>query len=101
MNSRTKTVTINRSACTIPEKQWYQSSHNLLTFLILTGIAIAFIVTSPVRAGEQYMSGSTELSSSIAGTKEFSPGEEVQLEIVIQNTRVSQLQTQKISSTFT
>ncbi len=49
--------------------------------LILCACAIA-----PALAGTEYMSGSPQLSAYISGTNEFSPGNEVKLTIVIQNT---------------
>ena len=66
--------------------------HNLLAFLILTGIAVAFIAVAPVSAGDgtQYLAGSPELSAAISGSNELSPGKEVQLGIVIQNTGTNQ-----------
>jgi hypothetical protein len=54
-------------------------SHNLLIFLILTGIAIVFIITSPASAREQYMTGSHEFFPAIAGIDEWSPAHEVLL----------------------
>ena len=65
-------------------------SRNVFALLILTGIAITFIAVSPVSAGSQYMAGSPELSAVIAGSNELSPGNEVQLAVVIQNTGVNQ-----------
>jgi hypothetical protein len=41
-------------------------------------------------AGTKYMAGSPQISASIVGTNEFSPGEEVQLKIVIQNTGLNE-----------
>jgi hypothetical protein len=52
--------------------------------LILCGFLIF-----PVMAGEQYMAGSPELSAYISGTNEFSPGTELQLPVVIENTGVN------------
>jgi hypothetical protein len=67
-------------------------NHNLLTFLVLTGIAIAFITVTPVSAadGTQYLAGSPALSAAISGSNELTPGKEVQLGIVIQNTGINQ-----------
>jgi hypothetical protein len=72
-----------------PENRGHRS-YNLLMFLILTGVAMAFIAVSPVSAGSQYLAGSPELSAAIAGTNELSPGDEVQLAVVIQNTGINQ-----------
>jgi hypothetical protein len=58
--------------------------------VILIAIAALFIVTAPVSAGEEYMAGSPVLSAALSGTNEFSPGKEVQLAVVIQNTGLNQ-----------
>ncbi|MDD1686769.1 S-layer protein [Methanoregula sp.] len=65
---------------------------NILAFIILTGIAVALITVSPVSAGDgtQYLAGSPELSAAIDGSNELSPGKEVQLKVVIQNTGINQ-----------
>lgn len=62
----------------------------LLWAVIVIGIASLFIVTAPVSAGEQYMAGSPVLSASIAGTNEFSPGKEVQISVVVENTGINE-----------
>ena len=41
-------------------------------------------------AGTKYMAGSPQLSASISGTNEFSPGDEVQLKVAIQNTGLNE-----------
>jgi hypothetical protein len=66
--------------------------NNFLVLLVLTGIAVAFIAATPVSAGDgtQYLAGSPELSAAISGTNELSPGKEVQLAVIIQNTGVNQ-----------
>ena len=64
----------------------HERGNNLLWSIIIIGIAALFIATAPASAGEQYMAGSPELSASISGTNEFSPGEEVQIEVVVENT---------------
>jgi hypothetical protein len=65
-------------------------NHLLSVLLVLTGIAVALLAVSPVSAGSQYMAGSPELSAAISGSNELSPGKEVQLAVVIQNTGVNQ-----------
>jgi len=90
-----------REITTNPETRKYNSrenggyrSRNLFTLLILTGIAIACIVV-PASAGSQYMAGSPELSAAINGNNELSPGKEVQLGVIIQNTGINQFKFQK------
>jgi hypothetical protein len=53
--------------------------------LILLACLIA-----PAMAGTKYMAGSPELSAYISGTNEFSPGKEVQMTIVIENTGLNE-----------
>lgn len=57
---------------------------------ILICIAVTFILTAPVSAGEKYLAGSPVLSASISGTNEFSPGKEVRIAITVENTGVNQ-----------
>lgn len=61
-----------------------------LLVLVLTGIAVISIAIAPVSAGEQYMAGSPDLSAALSGTNELTPGKEVQLAVIIQNTGVNQ-----------
>jgi len=53
-------------------------------------IIICICLISPVFAGTKYMAGSPELSAYIAGTNEFSPGDDVQLGVVIENTGLNE-----------
>lgn len=63
---------------------------NLIWPVIFIGIAVLFIVSAPVSAGEQYMAGSPVLSASISGTNEFTAGKDVQLAIAVENTGLNQ-----------
>jgi len=65
-------------------------SGNLLAILFIAGIACALIAICPASAGTQYMAGSPTLSAYISGNNELSPGTEVQLPVVIQNSGVNQ-----------
>ncbi len=58
--------------------------------VILIGIAVVLMIASPASAGEQYMSGAPELSVSLGGTNEFTPGQEVQIAVVVQNSGTNQ-----------
>lgn len=58
----------------------------LLTFLVLS----AFI-TTPVLAGTKYLTGSPNLTVSIAGNNEFTPGSTVLLTLKIQNSGLNQI----------
>jgi len=65
-----------------PSKAWYFS-------LII--IACAVLMISPAQAaGTKYMAGSPELSAYISGSNEVSPGETVQLKVIIENKGVNQ-----------
>ena len=63
------------------------SQKNLTVILCIFCIC----VTAPVIAGTEYLAGSPELSASISGTNEFSPGDDVNLTFVIENTGLNEL----------
>jgi hypothetical protein len=48
------------------------------------------LLTAPVMAGTKYMSGNPELSAYISGTNEVSPGKDIQLVIVVENTGLNE-----------
>jgi hypothetical protein len=52
---------------------------------------LCICLTAPVMAGSKYMAGSPELSAFISGTNEFSPGTDVQLIIVVENTGLNEV----------
>ena len=56
----------------------------LLTFII------ELCLISPVFAGTKYMAGSPELSAYISGSNELTPGKDVSLTVVIQNTGLNE-----------
>ena len=53
--------------------------------MALIFIIAAALVATPVMAGEKYLSGDPEITVSISGTNEFSPGDEVTIPVVILN----------------
>ncbi len=55
-------------------------SSRFLSLFIIAGLMIA-----PAMAGEKYLAGSPELDAALSGTNEFSPGDEVSLTIIIEN----------------
>jgi hypothetical protein len=67
-----------------------EQGNTLLWPVILFGIAALLMLASPASAGEQYMSGSPELSAYLGGTNEFSPGQEVQIAVVVENSGTNQ-----------
>ena len=72
-------------------------TNRLWWFLILTGIAIVFIIANPAQAGDKYMAGSPELSVSLAGTNEFLPGQDIRLPVVVKNTGLNEFKFSKSS----
>ena len=67
-----------------------ERGNSLLWPVILISIAALLIAVSPASAGEQYMSGSPELSAYLGGTNEYSPGQEVQIAVVVENSGLNQ-----------
>ncbi|MEN6396832.1 MAG: S-layer protein, partial [Methanoregula sp.] len=63
-----------------------------LRFLCLVSIVLALLAISPVQAeaGSKYIAGSPELNAHITGTNEFSPGEDIDLPIAIENTGLNE-----------
>lgn len=59
------------------------------TALIL--IFAAALVVAPVSAGSKYLSGDPEITVTISGTNEFSPGDEVTIPLVIQNSGLKEV----------
>jgi hypothetical protein len=51
---------------------------------------IGLCLTAPALAGSKYLAGSPQLSAYIAGTNEFSPGQEAQLVIVVENSGLNE-----------
>ena len=53
-------------------------------------LIVCACLIAPAMAGTKYMAGSPQLSAYISGTNEFSPGKEVQLTVVIENTGLNE-----------
>ncbi|MGA9086144.1 MAG: hypothetical protein ACLQMU_02150, partial [Methanoregula sp.] len=68
------------------------SAHRISTLrlLCLVSIVLLALAITPVLAGTQYMAGSPDLEAHIAGTNEFSPGDDLNLQVVIENTGLNQ-----------
>jgi hypothetical protein len=58
--------------------------------LLIVAILIGCIAT-PAMAGEKYLYGSPELTASIAGTNEFSPGDDLMLPVMLENTGLNDI----------
>jgi len=55
-----------------------------------TIVILCAVLIVPALAGTKYMAGSPQLSASVSGTNEFSPGDDVNLTIVIENTGLNE-----------
>jgi hypothetical protein len=65
--------------------------YSLGWYLCLVAVACAIIIIAPAHAaGTKYMAGSPELSAYISGSNEVSPGDTVQLKVVIENKGVNE-----------
>ena len=53
-----------------------------MSILLILGLCLI----APAMAGTKYMAGSPQMSANIAGTNEFSPGQDAKITIVIENT---------------
>lgn len=58
--------------------------------LFCLSLIFCAVLVIPAFAGEKYMTGSPELSAYISGTNEFSPGADIPLTIIIQNTGLNE-----------
>ena len=57
-----------------------------LNTVIILLVAVAGFSIIPATASDRYLGGSPELTASVAGIDEFSPGQDVPLSVIIQNT---------------
>ena len=68
----------------------YRHCTGLPWLLCLVTIVLFAAVVSPVSAGTQVMAGSPVLNVHVGGTNEFSPGDDLSLPVVIENTGLNQ-----------
>ena len=61
------------------------------SFIVIACLFLIACMVTPVLAGTKYMSGSPELSVSIDGNNEFSPGTTVPIKIQVQNSGLNQI----------
>jgi len=74
---------------TLPTRM--NQNHTMAWYFSLVIIACAVIMISPAQAaGTKYMAGNPELSAYISGSNEVSPGDTVQLKVIIENKGVNQ-----------
>lgn len=57
-----------------------------LSTLVAISLIFAILLAAPAYAGTKYLSGSPNLTASIAGSNEFTPGTSVPMKVMIQNT---------------
>ncbi|MEN6443292.1 MAG: CARDB domain-containing protein [Methanoregula sp.] len=88
--SQTIGDTTRNNLIRMPSGGFLNFRHSLLWCLCLAAVSIAVMMSTPAMAGTQYMAGSPELSVYIAGTNEYSPGQDVPLHVVIENKGVNQ-----------
>ncbi|PWR75479.1 COG1361 S-layer family protein [Methanospirillum stamsii] len=62
-----------------------------LLLILASLLVMSAFITTPVLAGTKYMTGSPELSVSIDGNNEFTPGTTVPLTILVQNSGLNQI----------
>jgi len=62
-----------------------------ISLIIVISLIIAALIASPALAGTKYMSGSPNLTASIAGSNEFTPGTTVTMKIMVQNTGLNMM----------
>jgi len=59
-------------------------------YVCIVAMALLLLAIAPVSAGTQTMAGSPELNAHIGSTNEFSPGDDFNLPVVIENTGLNQ-----------
>jgi hypothetical protein len=79
----------SRNPVTSPTRS--NQHHTMGWYLCLVAVACALMIIAPAQAaGTKYMAGSPELSAYISGSNEVSPGDTVQLKVVIENKGVNE-----------
>jgi len=76
---------------TQPLVNCFSASENQLLLLVLLSCVLIACIASPALAGTKYMTGSPNLTVSIVGNNEFTPGTTVPLQIKIQNSGLNKL----------
>ncbi|HNX18275.1 MAG TPA: S-layer protein [Methanoregula sp.] len=68
-----------------PDCLYRTTPKNALLFGGMVLLVLAFVAVSPVAADSKYITGSPDLNAHIIGTNEFSPGDDINLGIAIEN----------------
>ncbi|MFY9750252.1 MAG: S-layer protein [Methanoregula sp.] len=90
MNEMSRTLPSSTRDTAGTGESCYGHRTNLPRLLCLVSIVLVLLAISPALAGTQIMAGSPALGAHIAGTNEFSPGDDVNLQVVIENTGLNQ-----------
>ncbi len=90
MNKMNRSTPLEKKAMTV--QSIFGCRASLPWLLGLVSIILVVCAISPVMAGEKIMTGSPELNAHIAGTNEFSPGDDVDIQVVIENTGLNQFE---------
>ena len=56
-----------------------------LSYIIFIGLCLIGLCSTPAMAGTKYLSGEPDLSITIAGLNEFTPGTTIELPVLIEN----------------
>ena len=62
----------------------------ILLLLCAASFILILVALSPVMADSKYMTGTPELNAHISGTNEFSPGDDIYIPVVVENTGLNQ-----------
>lgn len=73
-----------------PDSVFRTMPKNAMRFSGLVLLVLAILAVSPVYAGSKYIAGSPDLNAHISGTNEFSPGDDFNLGIVVENTGLTE-----------
>ena len=79
-------MTIVTSRNPIHKRIIMNSNFRKTSLILAISLIIALLIASPALAGTKYMSGSPNLTASIVGSNEFTPGTTVTMKVMIQNT---------------
>jgi hypothetical protein len=88
INTQPAIIGKNQNLATFASRS--KQPNSLLMYASIFAIIFAVLIITPVQAGTKYMAGSPELSAYISGTNEVSPGDTVQLKVMIENKGVNQ-----------
>ena len=62
-----------------------------LSYIIFIGLCLIGLCSTPAMAGTKYLSGEPDLSITIAGLNEFTPGTTIELPVLIENSGLNHM----------